>query len=168
MIFQHFTTQAPAEVDHDKMRSRKTILWVVTSLVVLPMLFVAGIYITHPRDEDRFLAAMDRSDYPEDWLKFVNERDKSFFLHEGDRACRWLSKQSIAGLNKGESYTLQARMNRYLDETSNVNSAWELNETVFAGRRLVAGAAWNYLCGATMIVHQPYNPFSDPTPNDAT
>ena len=53
-------------------------------------------------------------------------------------------------------------MNRYLDETSNVNAAWELTETTFAGRRLVAAAAWNYLCAATMIVHQPYNPFGDP------
>lgn len=120
------------------------------------MLFVAGIYITHPRNEDRFLAAVDRSDYPHDWQKFVAARDQSFFLHEGDRACDWLAAQSIAGFHGGDSYSLHARMSRYLDETSNVDSAWELSGTVFAGRRLVAGAAWNYLCGATMVVHQRY------------
>lgn len=130
------------------------------------MLFVAGIYITHPRNEDRFIAAMDRSDYPQDWLTFVNERDDAFFLREGDRACSWLAAQSIAGLRSGDSYTLQSRMNEYLDETSNVDGAWELNDTVFAGRRLVAASAWNNLCGATLIVHRPYEPFGDPNPDN--
>ena len=61
-------------------KHRKAILWTVTSLLVLPMLFVAGIYITHPRNEDRFMAAMDRADYPDDWLAFVAERGEAFFL----------------------------------------------------------------------------------------
>ena len=144
------------------MRSRKTILWIVTSLLVLPMLFVAGIYITHPRSEDEFMASMQRADYPQEWLEFVSDRDESFFLHEGDRACHWLRQQSIAGMRTSHSYTLKARMDEYLDETANVDSAWELDETVFAGRRLVAAAAWNHLCGATLIVHRPYYVLGDP------
>lgn len=148
------------------MRSRKTLLWIVTAMIVLPMLFVAGIYITHPRNEGRFMAAMERSDFPHDWQTFVDERDEAFFLHEGDRACSWLAAQSIAGLRGGDSYTLQARMNQYLDQTSNVNSAWELDDTEFAGRRLVAASAWNNLCGATLIVHQPYHPLGEPTSNE--
>jgi hypothetical protein len=127
------------------------------------MLFVAGIYITHPRDEDQFMAAMQRADYPQDWLEFVSERDDSFFLHEGDRACQWLREQSIPAFRQAESLSLQARMTRYLDETSNVDGAWELDETVFAGRRLVAAAAWNNLCAATLIVHRQYDPFGDPS-----
>ena len=144
------------------MHKRKAILWVVTSILVIPMLFVAGIYITHPRNEDQFMAAMQRADYPHDWLTFVADQDESFFLHEGDRACHWLRHQSFAGLRKAEDLTMQARMDQYLDETSNVDGAWELSDTIFAGRRLVAASAWNNLCGATMIVHRPYTPFSDP------
>jgi hypothetical protein len=149
-------------VDHGDMRSRKTILWVVTSLLVLPMLFVAGIYITHPRSEDQFLASMQRADYPQEWLEFVSDRDDEFFLHEGDRACHWLREQSIAGLRTGNSVSLRALMDEYLDVTANVDSAWELDETVFAGRRLVAASAWSNLCGATLIVHRPYHPFGNP------
>ena len=53
-------------------------------------------------------------------------------------------------------------MDQYLDQTANVDSAWELDDTVFAGRRLVAASAWSHLCSATLIVHRPYHPFGDP------
>lgn len=143
-------------------KHRKAILWTVTSLLVLPMLFVAGIYITHPRNEGRFMAAMERADFPDDWQAFVADRGEDFLLTEGDRACDWLSDQSFALLNGSDSVSLQNRMNRYLDETSNVNAAWVLSETTFDGRRLAAAAGWNYLCEATLLVHQPYNVFGDP------
>lgn len=141
---------------------RKAILWTVTTLLVLPMLFVAGLYITHPRDEDQFMAAMNRSDFPDDWQAFVDDQGEAFFLDEGDRACRWLSDQSVAGLSGNDSVSLHNRMDRYLDETSNVDPAWELPNTDFEGRRLVAAAGWNNLCEATLLVHQPYNPWNDP------
>jgi len=147
-------------------RHRKAILWTVTTLLVLPMLFVAGLYITHPRDEDQFMAAMSRSDYPEDWQKFVAEQGEAFFLAEGDRACRWLSDQSVAGFSTSDAASLHARMDRYLDETSNVDPAWKLPHTNFNGRRLVASAGWNNLCEATLLVHQPYNPWRDTSSRD--
>jgi hypothetical protein len=57
-------------------------------------------------------------------------------------------------------------MDRYLDETSNVDPAWELPHTDFEGRRLAAAAGWTHLCEATMLVHQPYNPWADTDGDD--
>ena len=77
---------------------------------------------------------------PDDWLAFVPTAVRTFFLHEGDRACHWLGEPVVRRPERAATRHPAGRMNRYLDETSNVDSAWELGDTVFAGRRLVAAA----------------------------
>lgn len=139
------------------MRARWIAVWVVAAIVVLPMLFVAGIYVTHPRNEGQFIGQLHKSTLPPVWTSFVEDHDDKFLIDEGDRACKWLSDQPIAFLSSAQKYELAHVMDRYLAETKQ-DPDWDMGSD-FAARRLVAAAAWNDLCQATMLIHRPYHPF---------
>ena len=131
---------------------------VVIGIVALPMVFVAGIYVTHPRNEGRFLAQLSNSAFPRVWTTFLSDHDNAFFVKEGDRACTWLAAQPMAWVRNAPKYQLQNVMDRYLAETKQ-DTDWDMGATDFAARRVVATSAWNNLCEATLLIHQPFTPW---------
>jgi hypothetical protein len=139
-------------------RSRWIALLVVIAVVLIPVVFVAGIYATHPRNQNRFMAQLSNEAFPRAWSTFMSEHDENFFVKEGDRACSFLSQQPIAGIRQSRSYQLSSLMDRYLAETKE-DSDWSMGATDFSPRRVVATSAWNNLCQATLLIHQPYRPW---------
>jgi hypothetical protein len=139
------------------MRARWIVTWVVAALVLLPVAFVAGIFVTHPRDEAQFIGELNNASFPQVWTSFVDSHDADFLIYEGDRACTWLSSQPYGLLRSAQKYQLTDVLDRYLAETKQ-DDEWTIGDN-FAGRRVVATSAWNHLCAATRLVHQPYRPF---------
>jgi hypothetical protein len=124
--------------------------------VLLPLVFVAGIYATHPRSENAFIGELHDSSFPRVWAAFVDQHDDDFLITEGDRACNWLSAQPMALTRSSSRYEMGNVMDRYLTETQE-DPDWQFGD--FAARRVVAAAAWNHLCEATLLMHRPYHPF---------
>jgi hypothetical protein len=142
------------------MRARWIAVWAVAAAVLLPMVFVAGIYVTHPRNESGFIGQLHSASLPDVWITFVDDHDDTFLIEEGDRACRWLSAQPLPFMSSANKYELENMMDRYLAETKE-DPDWDMRGANFAGRRVVAASAWNHLCQATMLIHRPYHPFGD-------
>lgn len=141
------------------MRARWIIAGVVAAVVLLPMVFVAGIYVTHPRKEGQFIGELHNSSLPDVWTSFVGDHDDKFLIEEGDRACHWLSDQPYALFSNASRYQLASLMERYLAETQEAPD-WDFDGH-FSPRRLVAAAAWSHLCEATVLVHRTYRPFAE-------
>ena len=138
------------------MRARWIIAGVVAAIVLLPMVFVAGIYVLHPRSENQFIGELHNDTFPEVWTSFVAQHDDEFLIDEGNRACSWLSAQPYPLFSNSSRYQLASLMERYLAETRE-SPGWDLQGR-FAPRRLVAAAAWSHLCEATVLVHRPLRP----------
>jgi hypothetical protein len=130
----------------------------VLGILAIPFVFVAGIYATHPRNEGRFIAQLNNTDFPHVWNSFLADHDNAFFLKEGDRACAWLRQQPIAFVRTSSKYQLGNVMDRYLAQTKQ-DVDWDMGSTDFAARRVVAVSAWNNLCEGTLLLHQPYTPW---------
>jgi hypothetical protein len=148
------------------MRARWIVAGVVAAIVLLPMVFVAGIFVLHPRSENQFIGELHNDTLPEVWTSFVDQHDEGFLIDEGDRACRWLSDQPFALFSNARRYQLASLMERYLAETQE-DPGWDFDGR-FSPRRLVAAAAWSHLCEATVLVHRPIHPWgnSDLDPRD--
>jgi hypothetical protein len=139
------------------MRARWIIAGALAAVVLLPLVFVAGIYATHPRDESAFVGTLHNASFPDVWTTFVDAHDDKFLITEGDRACEWLKAQPMALTRTSPRFEMANVLDRYLTETQE-NRDWIVGEG-FAARRLVAVAAWNNLCEATLLMHRPYRPF---------
>lgn len=141
------------------MRARWIIAGAAAALVLLPLVFIGGVYATHPRNEGQFIAELGNQELPVVWTSFADDHSPKFMLTEGDRACAWLSAQPMALFRQSERYQLATLMERYLAETAG-DPEWNFHGQ-FPARRLVAAAAWSHLCQATLIMHEPHNPFGD-------
>ncbi|MFF4892932.1 hypothetical protein [Micromonospora chersina] len=131
-------------------------LWGMLGLAVAGVLAVPvtvlGVHVTHPRDEDGYLAYLkqygDRqSDEPLQVLPPTAD-----LIAEGDVACDWLREQPYALWRHDPQYRELAIYQRYLEQVGDRSPKWG-NALPDLGS--VTGAAWNNLCPADRELRQP-------------
>jgi hypothetical protein len=135
----------------------------VALATVIVVLFVAGtmvaLWIKYPRDERAFLHHVHRSVWDEGWV--FDGADDAFLLAEGEKACTWLQDQPFAWWRRGAEWSNQARITQYLDQTAVDGDEWSFSGGDLQDKRaVVAAQAWLRLCGASMELREPHNPFS--------
>ncbi len=142
-------------------------LWVVSALAVTALLAlpvtVVGVHVTHPRDEDGYLAYLKQYGDRQNGRPLAVLPPTADLVAEGDAACDWLREQPYALWRHDPEYRELVVYERYVRQVENRLPAWgdELPD-----RRSVTGAAWTHLCPAEWELRQPRrNPFA-PKPPD--
>ena len=140
------------------MRKAGVVAVVVAAAVVLsPAVAVAGVHVTHPRDEAAFLDYFDGHLSGEDTPPTPMPSTDAL-LEQGDRACAWLATQPWAMLRTDEKFRFAAMADQYLDQMSPHSD----RVGPFPTQYDVAGAAWTYLCPATRYLQKPHYVFNQP------
>ena len=124
--------------------------------LVIGVAYVAGPAVAerilHPRDEDAFIAYVDRY-FPGWWSSVSQEvpaRDRAWVerhpdavLAEGEAACAWLESQAdVPGLVPSGSVTVGAMIGRYKQESAS-STGVDVDER---SRSSIVAGAWAYLC----------------------
>lgn len=132
------------------------------TFVLLVMATVIGVYVTHPRDEQGYVAYLQK--YGRGHAKDRPELPPTAALVvEGKAACAWLGDQSPALWRTGNAHRFPAVMTRYQHATAGHRAAWG---DARPDHLSVATAAWHYLCPATWQLHKPHYVFSQPGGGD--
>ncbi|MCW3817893.1 hypothetical protein ONA91_25925 [Micromonospora sp. DR5-3] len=123
----------------------------VAGVLAVPVA-VLGVHVTHPRDEDEYLAHLKQygdlqSDRPLEVLPPTAD-----LIAEGDAACDWLREQPYALWRHDPDYRESAVFARYLRNLGDRSPKWG---DALPGLGSVAGAAWGYLCPADWELRQP-------------
>lgn len=135
--------------------TRRRVGIVAVGLAACFLALVAGVRLTHPRDEADFLLAADQIRSAD--VTVPGEDDA--LLREGDFACRWLDLQDRAFWNHGPWYNRDSVLDRYVGETRPVDvGAWGPPAQASVSRARIADAAWSQLCGGTWYWHRPHGP----------
>ncbi|MCZ7436046.1 hypothetical protein O7598_06560 [Micromonospora sp. WMMC241] len=119
---------------------------------------VLWVHVTHPRDEDGYLAYLKQygnrqSDEPLEVLPPTAD-----LIAEGDAACDWLREQPYALWRQDPRYGELAVYRRYLDQIGDRSPRWG---GALPDLDSVAGGAWNYLCAADRELRERRrNPFA--------
>ncbi|WFE38087.1 hypothetical protein [Micromonospora sp. WMMD998] len=137
-------------------------LWVMVGLAVAGVLAVPvavlGVHVTHPRDEDGYLAYLRQygnrqSDEPLRVLPPTAD-----LIAEGDAACDWLREQPYALWRHDRRYREMVVYQRYLTQVGDRPPRWG-NE--LPDQDSVTGGAWHHLCPADWELRQPrWHPFA--------
>ena len=148
-------------------RPLRVVLAVVVAAALAATTLVLGVRVTHPRDEAAFLRQVHGS-VSENGVWVFDAVDDATLLAEGDGACTWLAEQRPALWRRGGEWSLNARLARYQREVPATSPrTWDLGEAhdpeIY--RRMVVGAAWAELCGASTVLRGTHNPFNRP-PHD--
>lgn len=118
-------------------------------LTLAAVVAVAAVYVTHPRNDEGYLAYVDRyGNY--DGRSLQHPPPATVLLAAGDRACDWLGRQPPALWRDDRRRTVGSLLARYDSEMPRADRA--LPETVPAG-------AWAHLCPATREFVEPHRPF---------
>ncbi|MEU7574244.1 hypothetical protein [Micromonospora sp. NPDC049240] len=140
-------------------RHLRTVLGLaVAGVLAVALTVVLGVHVTHPRDEDGYLAYLrqygDRqSDEPLPTLPPTAD-----LIAEGDAACGWLREQPYALWRHDRRYRELVVHQRYLDHLGDRAPRWG---SALPDLASVAGAAWSHLCAADRELRQPRrNPFA--------
>ena len=147
----------------------------VLGAAVLPTLLVSGwvvgVKLQHTRNEAAFIRDLDHSvrgnlckGCPMLW-KFPPVDDQ-FLISEGDRACAWLHDQPYPLWSRAEKFTYDGLMRRYLATNPVSKATWSEGTLRPDYRPFVVGEAWHELCGDTLRLREPHNPFNRPADTD--
>lgn len=124
-----------------------TVIAVALSPLLGAGLLVGGVYVTHPRDEDRFLS--DVRDFAQESGEAETLPAREELLAQGDRACAWLRAQPLAFWHSGPRFRHITVWNRYTDEHLTPGTAAnEASLLVWVG-----DPAWRDLCPASLTFH---------------
>lgn len=111
--------------------------------------FVAGVFITHPRDEVQFVHYVRKyGDY--DGKRARTSATDDQLVAAGDRACDWLRKQKPALWRDDPAHTINGLYPVY--RKSSDRDDRKLPEAVVPG-------AWRELCPAVKVLIEPHRPW---------
>jgi hypothetical protein len=116
------------------------------------------VYFTHPRDDAAFLANLHRTGTSTSWEKAFSVQTDAYFVLQGEDACDWLGDQGLALWRTEDFWQLDAVTGRYA-ETADLQDAdlWGSMPAAKRARSQVARYAFDSICGATYVFHQPHS-----------
>ncbi|MEV5823818.1 hypothetical protein AB0L22_32175 [Micromonospora haikouensis] len=135
------------------MRKRtRVVLGLVTAAALAAPVAVAGVHLTHRRDEDGYLAYLKEYGDPHSDAPVPVLPPAADLLAEGDAACDWMREQPYALWRTEPRYHFVAVHERYLQRVAGHPPRWG---TGLPDINMVVAGAWAYLCPADWELRQP-------------
>lgn len=139
------------------MRKRlRIVLGLAVAGVLAAPVTLLGVHVTHPRDEDSYLAYLKQYGGMESRPLPVLPPTADL-LAEGDAACDWMREQPYALWRTGPEFRHLPLHQRYLRHVGDRSPSWGSHPRVGT----VTAAAWEHLCPAEWELRQSRrNPFA--------
>jgi hypothetical protein len=121
------------------------VIGLAVAVVLAGPVVVFGVHVTHPRDEDGYLAYLARYGDPDTAGPVPALPPTADLIAEGDAACDWLREQPFALWRTNPECRYPALYGRYRRHDAGRVPRWG---TAPPGTGNATTAAWHYLCAA--------------------